>query len=183
MISSVTTSRPAEIDWLYRGVGRFFPEEWQRFRSAVPAADRDGDIIAAYANLMEHPDPLVRQKAAKAWCQWEDAVVSLEPGGKTNFYSDKEPDALLAFVRICAHYSANKAWLDDGALIRDAERLRGIPGVLIHGRLDLSSPLDIAWELAQAWPGAELVAVADGHQGSPTRREITLAALDRFADR
>ena len=60
VISSVTTFREAEIDWLYRGVGRFFPEEWQRFRAAVPEADRDGDIIAAYADLMEHPDPLVR---------------------------------------------------------------------------------------------------------------------------
>jgi proline iminopeptidase len=181
VISSVTTSRQAEIDWLYRGVGRFFPDEWQRFRAAVPEADRNEDIVAAYANLMEHPDPLVRQKAAHAWCAWEDTVVSLEPGGKTNFYSDKEPDALLAFVRICAHYNANKAWLDDGALIRDAGRLAGIPGVLIHGRLDLSSPLDTAWELARAWPGAELVALADGHQGSPTRRETMLAALDRFA--
>ena len=86
-------------------------------------------------------------------------------------------------MRICAHYSANKAWLDDGALIRDAERLQGIPGVLIHGRLDLSSPLDIAWELAQAWPEAELIAIIDGHQGSATRRETVIAALDRFARR
>ena len=29
---SVTSTRLVELDWLYRGVGRFFPEAWARFR-------------------------------------------------------------------------------------------------------------------------------------------------------
>jgi proline iminopeptidase len=180
VISSVTTSRRLELEWLYRGVARFFPEEWERFRDHVPEAG--GDIVAAYARRMEDPDPVVRSRAANAWCAWEDAVVSLEPHGRPNAYSDRAPDALLAFVRICTHYFAHGAWLEDGALLRDAGRLAGIPGVLIHGRLDLSGPLDTAWELARAWPGAELVAVTDsGHQGSDTMRERLVEALDRFA--
>jgi proline iminopeptidase len=72
---------------------------------------------------------------------------------------------------------ATNAWLedtrvmivDDDQLLRDAYRLRGIPGVLVHGRLDLSRPLLTAWELAQAWPDAELTIIEDsGHTGSPT---------------
>ena len=74
------------------------------------------------------------------------------------------------------------AWLEEGALIRDAGRLAGIPGVLIHGRLDLSGPLDTAWALARACPDAELVAIRDaGHQGSDAKRERMLSALDTFA--
>ena len=131
---------------------------------------------------MEDPDPLVRERAAIAWCAWEDAVVSLEPNAKPNLCSDRPPAPLLALVRICAHYFASGAWLEEGALLRDAGRLAGIPGVLIHGRLDLSGPLDTAWELARAWSDAELVAVRDaGHQGSDTTRERMLSALDRFA--
>lgn len=39
--------------------------------------------------------------------------------------------------------------------------------MLIHGRLDLGSPLGTAWELAQVWPDARLVTVADSsHTGS-----------------
>jgi proline iminopeptidase len=85
-------------------------------------------------------------------------------------------------VRICAHYFAHGAWLNEGALLRDAGRLAGIPGVLIHGRLDLSCPLDTAWELAQVWPDAELVVVDDaGHKGSEAMGELVCGALDRFA--
>jgi proline iminopeptidase len=182
VISGVTTTRRAEIDWLYRGVGRFFPEEWQRFRAGVPAAARDGDLVAAYARLMEHPDPAVRLKAATDWADWEDAVISLEPNGRRNVYGNRPRDALLALVRICAHYFSHGAWLEEGALLRDAGRLAGIPGVLVHGRLDLSAPLDTAWELARAWPDAELVAVTDsGHTGSDAMRIALRDALDRFA--
>jgi proline iminopeptidase len=183
LISAVTTHRRAEADWLYRGgVARFFPQEYERFLAGVPEADRGGDVVAAYARLMEDSDPLVRARAAADWCAWEDAVLSLEPNSKPRPFSDHPESDLLAMVRICAHYAAHDAWLEDGALLRDAGRLAGIPGLLIHGRLDLSCPLDTAWRLARAWPDAELLAPADsGHQGSATKRDLQVRALDRFA--
>jgi proline iminopeptidase len=140
------------------------------------------DLLAGYARLMEDPDPQVRMRAANAWCTWEDAVISLEPNGRPNVYRDRPSDALVAFVRICAHYFANGAWLEEGVLLREAGRLAGIPGVLIHGRLDLSGPLDTAWELAKAWPDAKLIAIHDsGHTGSSAMRDAWMAALNRFA--
>jgi proline iminopeptidase len=184
VISGVTTTRRSEIDWLYKGVGRFFPEEWEQFRASVPEVDRDGDLVAVYARLLEHPDPDVRVRAATAWCMWEDAVISLEPNGTPKAYSGRAPDARLAFVRICSHYFANGAWLEDGVLLRDAGRLAGIPGVLLHGRLDLSAPIGTAWELARAWPDARLIVIDDsGHMGSGTMRDQISDALEGFVGR
>jgi proline iminopeptidase len=70
-------------------------------------------------------------------------------------------------------------------LLREAGKLAGIPGVLIHGRLDISSPADIAWNMAQAWPDAELHLVEDaGHGlGTASMSDLVVGALDRFADR
>lgn len=182
VIPSVTTTRRSEIDWLYRGAGRFFPEQWDRFLAGAPGTARDGDVVAAYARLTEHPDPAVRNKATADWCAWEDAVLSGETNGSSKPYGDRPPAAQLALVRICAHYFSHGAWLEEGALIRDAPRLAGIPAVLVHGRLDLAGPLDTAWELARAWPGAELVIVDDaGHLGGDTTTTHVLGALDRFA--
>lgn len=182
VIPGVTMTGRSEIDWLYRGVGRFFPQEWERFRAGVPEAERDGDLLAAYARLVADPDPRVRDAAATEWCAWEDAVISQEPNGKPNAYSDRPPDARLALVRICSHYFAHGAFLEEGALLRDADRLAGIPGVLIHGRLDLSAPVGTAWSLARAWPDARLEIVDDaGHTGSDTMRRRIYEALDGFA--
>jgi proline iminopeptidase len=182
VIAGVTTSRRSEIDWLYRGARRFLPEQWERFRAGVPEADRDGDLLGACARLMEDPDPDVRARTADAWCAWEDALITQEPNGTANAFRGRSQADKLALVRICAHYFAYQAWLEDGALLRDAGRLAGIPGVLVHGRLDLSSPLYTAWELARAWPDAELAVIDDsGHTGSDTMRERIRGALDTFA--
>ena len=184
VIPSVTMSRRSEIDWLYRGVGRFFPEEWERFRAGVPEAERDGDLIAAYARLMENPDAEVRAKAAANWLTWEDAVISQEPHGTRNAYSSRPPAAQLALVRICAHFFSHGAWLEEGVLLRNTHCLAGIPGVLIHGRLDMGSPLGTAWELHRAWPDARLVVIDDsGHTGSETMKNEIRQTLDHFACR
>ncbi len=186
---SVTSDRRSELDWLYRGVGRFFPEAWARFRDHAGTdsfrlpTDTEPPIkglLMAYSKLMEDPDPDVRARAATEWLAWEDAVISQESNGSPGAYSDRPDDAKLAFVRICAHYFANDCFLD-GVLVRDAGRLAGIPATLIHGRNDLGSPAITAWELARAWPGSELVIIEDsGHTGSTAMAEARRAASDRM---
>jgi proline iminopeptidase len=92
----------------------------------------------------------------------------------------------MAFARLVTHYWRHAAFLEDGALMRDASRLAGIPGILIHGRMDLSSPLDVPWQLSQAWPGSELMVVdhaGHGAAGQPGMQEAVLAAIQRFADK
>jgi proline iminopeptidase len=182
VISAVTVTRRSDIDWLYRGVGRFYPEAWERFWAGAGGIPRDGDIVAAYAQLAEHPDPAVREKATADWCAWEDAVLSGESQAGTGVYSGRPPLAKLAMVRICSRYFANGAWLEEGVLIREAPKLAGIPGVLIHGRQDMGSPLEPAWLLSKAWPDAELIVVEDaGHLGTVTTTGHVMDALERFA--
>ncbi|MCF2532879.1 prolyl aminopeptidase [Yinghuangia soli] len=186
VIAGVTTTRRAEIDWLYRGAARFFPAAWARFRDAVPEASGHPDdlaagLVAAYARRMADPDPEVRSRAAAAWCAWEDAVLSLEPHGPPSPYTDRVGDERLAFVRICTHYFAHAAWLDEGELLRGADRLAGIPAVLVHGALDMAGPLETAWELSRAWPGARLDVVGGvGHKGGAEMLDRIVRALDGF---
>lgn len=178
VLVSVTMTRPSDVHWLYHEVGRYFPDEWARFSEGGAHAE---DLIAAYDWLLnEQADPVVRAKAAKDWCDWEDTVVSLEPGWAPNpRYAD--PRFRMTFARLCAHYFSHAAWLEPDGLLRNCGRLSGIPGVLVHGRLDLGGPADVPWLIAKAWPAAELHLVGTGHQGGDEMTEHMLAALDRFA--
>ena len=184
VIPAVTMTRAEELDWLYHGARRIFPEAWARFRHGAPEAERDSDLLAAYSRLMENPDHAVREQAAADWLAWEDAVISLEPNAAPHSPDGSIDDKLLAFVRICAHYYSHNAWLAPNQVLRDVPKLAGIPAVLVHGRQDLGCPLHTAWELAQAWPDARLVVIEDaGHTGSEAMSRAVIAALDGFARR
>jgi len=178
VLASVTMTRASDVHWLYHETGRFFPAQWQRFAAGGGNAP---DLVAAYDRLLNgDADPAVRERAARDWCAWEDAAVSLEDGWTPDERYD-DPAFRMTFARLCAHYFSHAAWLEDGQLLRDAGRLAGIGGVLIHGRLDLGSPPDVPWLLHQAWPGSELHLVRTGHQGGDEMTERNLAALNRFA--
>jgi proline iminopeptidase len=162
-------------------MGRLFPEQWARFVDVVPPSERDGDLAAAYARLLHDADSAVRERAARAWCEWEDTHVATYAGHQHDTRYD-DPRFRMCFARIVTHYWSNAAFLEDGQLLRDAHKLRGIPGVLINGRLDLSTPPDTAWQLAQQWPDAELVLTDDAGHGAahPSTFAAIVAATARF---
>ena len=181
VLVSVTMTRSADVHWLYNEAGRFFPEQWARFRAGVPTTEQH-DLVAAYDRLLNaHPDPAVRAKAAQDWCDWEDAVISLEEGWEPS-PRFAEPDFRVAFARLCAHYFSHAAWLSDDELLRNAWKLAGIPGVLIHGHFDIGGPPDVPWLLAQAWPDAQLHLVRSGHTGSEDMTRLMISALDSFRE-
>lgn len=174
---------PSTVDWLYRDLGRVFPEAWDRFRRAVPGNGSEGDLILAYARLMDDPDPLARSAAASEWLRWEETVISLEPNATPGRYSAAVGDVQIAFVRICAHIFGHRGWLPEGQLIRDAGRLAGVPGVVIQGRHDLGCPVQPVWDLVRNWPDGRLIVVEDaGHTGSPAFSAALAGAVDEFAD-
>jgi proline iminopeptidase len=184
ILFGVTTGRRAELDWLFRdGLGVLFPEQWERRRVAAGAAESDGDIVEAYHRLLHDPDSAVRAQAALEWCIWESATPAWPPtsGLMTRF---EDPRFRLGFARLVTHYVRHDMWLEDACLLRDADTLTEIPGILVHGRFDLQAPIANAWELKRAWPRAELIVVDDaGHVASHAgiTREL-IRATDRFAD-
>jgi proline iminopeptidase len=178
VLGMVVTGGRREVEWITRDMGRFVPEAWERFRDGVPARDRDGDLSEAYARLLDSHDPDVREQAARDWCAWEDTHVAVLEGAPAPALFD-DPRERLAFARLVTHYWRHACFLPEGQLLRDMDRLAGIPGTLVHGRLDLSSPLDVPWQLHRRWPGSELVVVDEGrHAGGHGMREALRAATD-----
>jgi proline iminopeptidase len=174
VLAAVTSGTRRETDWITRDMRRVFPREWDAFAAGVPQSDRDGDLSAAYARLLADPDPAVTDRAARMWCAWEDTHVSLVPGATPHpRYAD--PTFRQVFARLVTHYWSNGCFLDDTPILPAMERLAGMPAVLIHGRYDVSGPLDTAWDLHRAWPGSRLVVCEDdGHGGA----DMTAAMVD-----
>lgn len=166
VIAAVSTSTAADIDWLTVQAGRFFPAEWEAFRDFVPPRLRDRRLVDAYNELVMDPDPDVHVPAAHAWCLWEDRHMATTPGAGHNPRYD-DPAFRLGFARQVTHCWRQNSWLADNELVDNAVVLAGVPGWLIHGRLDVSSPLWGPWRLHKAWPGSEFIVVGNEGHGGP----------------
>jgi proline iminopeptidase len=180
VLAAVTDGRRLETEWITRDMRRVFPREWDAFAAAVPDAERDGDLAVAFARLLADPDPLITEQAALSWCVWEDTHVSLAPGFEP-WLQHADPTFRQVFARLVTHYWANGCFLDDAPILAGMDRIAEIPAVLVHGRYDVSGPLDTAWDLNRAWPASRLVVLEDAGHGGDSMTSAIVDALDQFA--
>ena len=174
--------RKKEIRWFYQhGASELFPDLWEGFLAPIPPAERH-DLLHAYHKQLTGDDEEQKIKAAKAWSIWEGATCTLRPNHKVTaeFAVD---DVALALARIECHYFINDGFLEEDQLLRNVDRVRNIPAVIVQGRYDVVCPAISAWELHQVWPEAELRLVGDaGHAAfEPGIVHELIMATDAFA--
>ncbi|MGW0335110.1 prolyl aminopeptidase [Streptomyces sp. NPDC003011] len=186
VLTGVATGSNAEVALLTRGLGRIFPEAFEAFLAGLPQGERSGNLAAAYNRLIESTDPQVRERAARAWTDWETATIPAPPRSVERF---EDPMFRLGFARTVTHYFGNDHFLgegnDEGVVLRDAALRKDIPGTLVQGSLDFGNLLGTAWRLHHAWTGSELVIVDEaGHDaGAPPVARALVAATDKYATR
>ncbi|MEN9895080.1 MAG: prolyl aminopeptidase [Pseudomonadota bacterium] len=182
VVRGIYTLTKAELDWYYQfGVSEMFPEKWERFLAPIPVEER-GNMMAAYRKRLIGDDKQAQMAAALAWSTWEGQTITLLPEPST---SDKfgEDDFALAFARIENHYFVHAGWLEEGQLLRDAVRLKDVPGTIVHGRYDMPCPARYAWLLHKQWPKADFHLIEGaGHAFSePGILDRLIRATDKYA--
>ncbi len=156
ILRSVFLARPSDRDWFFGGgAAALFPDAWTEFCRHVGAHDREA-IFDAYAARLESESDLTRMSAARAWGLYAARTRTLL---ENNNHHNSDGMRHYSTARIACHYARHHYFLHDNHIIQNAEALHGIPGMLIHGRFDVVSPLYGAWELQKHWPDAELMIV------------------------
>ncbi len=176
ILRGIFLCRPQEIQWFYQsGANRLFPDYWQDFINIIPEDERN-DLVQAYHQRLNGEDELQRMAAAKAWSIWEGRTATLQPQESViNHLAD--PFTALSMARIENHYFINDSFLEADQILRNADRLAEIDGVIVQGRYDVVCPMESAWALHQAWPQAALKIIGDaGHAAS--EKGITQALVE-----
>ncbi|WP_259559101.1 alpha/beta fold hydrolase [Brachybacterium sillae] len=206
VLFAVTSTFRREVDWITEDIGAVFPETWDALatlaeqHTGFDRTDRsDGRLrlVEAYRRMVFSDDPELVDTAAATWCAWEEEHIRLGGGGTHPVPlpgahpTVTEQERCLA--RLVTHYWAHDGFVADWAVPHGAApgsgllggmgRLAGIPGVLIHGRRDISGPLLTAWELHRAWPGSDLVVVEDEGHGGPAMVRAWAQAMERLTAR
>jgi proline iminopeptidase len=176
----VTTTSREEIDWITEGVGRIFPEAWDRFERASCRRGSER-VVSAYARRLAGDDAADRTQAALDWDEWENVHISLDPL-RTPDRRHVDPVQRETFATLVTHYWANDGFLTGGNEIHGRlDKIGAIPAVLIHGRRDISGPVITPWRLHQQWPASQLIIVESEGHGGPESMEQLRRAVDTWA--
>jgi proline iminopeptidase len=173
--------RAKDVHWFTHMMGEIYPHEFDELRAILHEDQRDGNIPAAVNALLVDEDPDVADRAARAWCAWEDRLATLS-GPVEPHPRSLDPHRRLGFARLVTHYFGNYAFLDDEAITGHLDRLRHIPTYLLRGRLDIASPLRSAYQVAAGIPSATLdIVEADAHGAGDDTMSRLIGVLDAFA--
>jgi proline iminopeptidase len=184
VLRGIFLCRPHEIRWFYQeGASRLFPDQWERYLAPIPEAERH-DLLSAYHRRLISDDEVARMAAAKAWSGWEGSTATLRPNRAVVDHFEN-PFTALSLARIECHYFVHDSFLNPNQILAEAGRLKDVPGVIVHGRYDVICPVENAWQLHKAWPGAALHIIPDaGHSAAePGITDALIRATDSFADR
>lgn len=179
ILRGIFLCRPQDLQWFYQdGASRVFPDFWEDFIHPIPVEER-GDMMAAYHRCLTGDNEILQMSAAKSWSLWEGRCATLRPNQDV-VDSFTEPHRALSLACIEAHYFVNNTFLEEDQILRNAHKLAGIPGVIVHGRYDMICPLDNAFALHQAWPESQLQIIREA--GHASREPGIVDALIRATD-
>ena len=178
VLRGIFLCRQQDLDWLYRpgGAGRLQPEGWAEFVAPLLAAERDNPL-PAWQRRLAGSSGQAQLALAAVWAAWEARCSTVLPSEAVAQGFSRQA---LAMALIETHYFIHGGFLDGWPMPPPASVLADIPGIIVHGRLDLVCPADQAVALHAAWPGSDLQLV-EGAGHSVLEPGIEAALLEAVA--
>ncbi|MBR0714832.1 prolyl aminopeptidase [Bradyrhizobium liaoningense] len=162
---------------------QFYPALNEDFLSLLPPEERNRPVEAYWRRILD-PDPAVHGPAARAWHDTERTLSEHKPA-RTRIdqalLNSTRPLPATPFME--AYYFSNDSFMTPDQLLRNADRLAGIHGIIIQGRYDLLCPPETSQALAKVWPGSEIRIVEEaGHSlYDPGVRDAVMRAIADLA--
>jgi proline iminopeptidase len=171
-------------DVFLRALPRFYPGLHEDFLNVLPEDERAQPLAAYYRRILD-ADAAVHTRAARAWGQTEHTLSEHTPKQTRLDLASLKSGTLPATPFMEAHYFQNDCFMRPGQLLAEAEKLRGIPGIIVQGRYDLLCPPATSHALIAVWRDAEVRFVEGaGHSlYDPGVRDAVMKAVADTASR
>ena len=144
--------------------------------------DERAQPLQAYWRRILDSDSAVHGPFARAWNDTERILSEHTPGRvRLDLNSLKSAGPMPSTPFMEAHYFQHDCFMKPDQLMTDADKLAGIPGIIVQGRYDLLCPPATSHALAARWPNVE-VRVIGGAGHSLYDRGVRDAVMKAVAD-
>jgi proline iminopeptidase len=172
--------RQKDQDLSYQATGIMQPETMKRFRKFLPENER-ANIEEPYYQRLMNKDPAVHLPAAREISRFGSAIYPLHRPSEKDL--DHFDEGSLGAMRIEWSIIHDHKLTPEDRLLKDIGKIHHIPTMIIQGRYDLTCPPQIAFDLKEAFPEAQLQMVVGGHSaGDPDMKQALADAYTRIKD-
>ena len=184
IIRAVFLARQADLVWFAKdGVNRIYPERYQHLLDSAPQIDPDNIVVSLWAALTG-ADEVAKRRVTKEWMAW-GGQVALGHAYQESSHDEHITEKMVKQVTMEVHYAINKYFIEENQILEHCALLSDIPTIIIHGRQDLTCPIEAGQRLHEALPKAEYVILP--HAGHIAQGEdmidALVSAMDQFAER
>lgn len=167
----------SEAKWSFEfGANQVFPDKWDKFISQIPENKRNNYLNYLYEVALGDDTELQNNLLPK-YNQWEGSLLSLEGMPEEEIDVEKEVQS----ARIMLHYVVNDFFLEKDQILKNLDKIKHIPMVIINGRYDMITPMVSAWTLHKALPNSILdIVTLAGHHGSEPELEKVIKNSLKF---
>lgn len=162
VLRGVFLATKREIDHFYHGgTAAFFPENFERLKGILPRPDRL-DYPRQLFEMTQSDDPAIREKAVKGWAFYEIRLALMDMTDEKCQRITERFDP-TAFSVLENWYMMHACFLEEGQLLKHAEKIAHIPTYIVQGRYDMICPPATAHALAARLQDVELKLTPAGH--------------------
>ena len=166
LLSKIFLADEISAGWTDDVSGWFYPDVMDKLRRNMP---ENANLPEYYAEMVNSRNLSDQVKAASLYGNYERVLGQLVPAFEKKEVTQDDVNAARIFI----NYAAAGFMLKDDQIMSNVERIRELPALIVHNRLDMVCPLIGAWRLHKALPASKLVIVPEkGHVGPLMARTL-----------
>ncbi len=171
ILRGIFLARQEDRDWFLSPQGcaaQLFPEHYRKFVKGISGPLSTSNICKSYNDALHTNNDVLRHAAFKRWYQWEERLSRITlPPGVGDVTSNYPMQAITSLATLECHFLSHDCFLEENYIIDNIDKIRHIPGTIIHGRYDLICKIGAAEALHNAWAQSQLQIIPDaGHSTS-----------------
>ncbi len=181
ILRGIFLARRADYLHLFQGMGKIFPEAYERLVQAIPEEERR-DLFEAYYRRIFDSNPEIQRQAMREFMLYDTICATHLPQPEMIEAIQRNDSIAFSTSKAFFHYCKHDFFIEPNQILSRMDRISHLPSIIVHGRWDAICLPDMAFSLHRTWNNSLLWMIDDGGHSSndPAIAQALATATDQL---
>lgn len=177
ILNAIFLAREKDLNWSDKESGIFYPDLMDEMKSVLKPKE---ELVSGFHRLMFSGNYEQMKTAMQYYGAYERLLGSLKPSFKpvTALFDDR-----VNSFKVFLHYEKNKMFLKEDEILKNIHKIKHIPTLIVHNRLDITCPIYQAYDLVKQLENCMFKIVPDIGHWSPKLKKTMIKEISCFLEK